>query len=41
MSTGSIGWVGHVGRMDEYCMARRVLIANVNGGRVKVRPKLG
>ena len=33
-------WFGHVGRMDEYCMARRVLIAEVIGGRVRGRPRL-
>ena len=27
-------WFGHVERMDEYCMARRVLMAEVSGGRV-------
>ena len=27
-------WFGHVGRMDEYRMARRVLMAEVSGGRV-------
>ena len=27
-------WFGHVERMDEYRMARRVLIAEVSGGRV-------
>ena len=34
-------WFGHVERMDEYSMARRVLIANVSGGRVRGRPRLG
>ena len=29
---------GHVERMDDYCMARRVLMAEVNGGRVRGRP---
>ena len=28
-------------RIDEYRMARRVLIAEVSGGRVRVRPRLG
>ena len=28
-------------RMDEYCMARRVLMAEVGGGRVRGRPRLG
>ena len=27
-------WFGHVERMDENCMARTVLIAEVSGGRV-------
>ena len=26
-------WFGHVERMDEYSMARRVLMAEVSGGR--------
>ena len=34
-------WFGHVDRMDEYRMARRVLMAEVNGGRVRGRPRLG
>ena len=29
-------WFGHVWRMDEYCMARRVMMADVSGGRVRV-----
>ena len=33
--------VCHVERMDEYRMARRVLIAEVNGGRVQGTPRLG
>ena len=33
-------WVGHVERMDEY-MTRRVLMAEVSGGRVRGRPRLG
>ena len=32
---------GHAERMDEYRMARRVLMAEVSGGRVRVRPRLG
>ena len=28
-------------RMDEYRMARRVLMAEVSGGRVRGRPRLG
>ena len=31
----------HVGRMDEYRMARGVLMAEVSGGRVRGRPRLG
>ena len=34
-------WFGHVERMDEYRMARRVLMAEVSGRRVRGRPKLG
>ena len=34
-------WFGHVERMDEYRMARRVLMAKVSGGRVRGRPRLG
>ena len=33
--------VSHVERMDEYRMARRVLMAEVSGGRVRGRPRLG
>ena len=31
---------GHVKRMDEYRMARRVLMTEVSGGRVRGRPRL-
>ena len=34
-------WFGHVERMDEYRMARSVLMAVVSGGRVRRRPRLG
>ena len=34
-------WFGHVERMDEYHMARRVLMSDVNGGRERGRPRLG
>ena len=34
-------WFGHVKRMDEYRMARRVLMAEVSGGRVRGKPRLG
>ena len=34
-------WFGHVKIMEEYRMARRVLMAEVSGGRVRGRPKLG
>ena len=34
-------WFGHVKRMDDYRMARRVLMAEVSGGRVRGRPRLG
>ena len=34
-------WFGHVERVGDYCMARRVLMAEVSGGRVRGRPRLG
>ena len=34
-------WFGHVERMDKYHMDRRVLMAEVSGGRVRGRPRLG
>ena len=34
-------WFGHVERMDYYRMARRVLMAEVSGGRERGRPRLG
>ena len=34
-------WFVHVARMDEYFMARRVLMAEVSGGRARGRPILG
>ena len=34
-------WFGHVEKMDDYRMARRVLMAEVSGGRVRGRPRLG
>ena len=34
-------WFGHLERMVEYCMARRVLMAEVSGGQVWGRPRLG
>ena len=34
-------WFGHVERMDEYLMARRVLMAEVSIGRVRGRPRFG
>ena len=34
-------WFGHAERMDEYHMARRVLMAEVSEGRVRGRPRLG
>ena len=34
-------WFGHVERIDEYRMARRVLMAEVSRGRVRLRPRLG
>ena len=38
---GVLRWFGHVERMDDYRMARRVLMAEVSGGRVRGRPRLG
>ena len=34
-------WLDHVESMDEYRMARRVLTAEVSGGREQGRPRLG
>ena len=34
-------WFRHVERMDEFRKARRVLMVEVSGGRVRVRPRLG
>ena len=34
-------WFELVERMDDYRMARRVLMAEVSGGRVRGRPRLG
>ena len=34
-------WFGHVERMDEYRMARMVLMAEVSEGRIRGRPRLG
>ena len=34
-------WFRHVERMDDYRMARRVLMAKVSGGWVQGRPMLG
>ena len=34
-------WLGHVERMDEYRMVRRMFMAEVSGGRVRTRPRLG
>ena len=34
-------WFGHVETMDEYRMGRKVLMAEVSGGRVRGRPRLG
>ena len=33
-------WFGHVERMDEYRMGRKVLMADVSGGRVRSRPRM-
>ena len=34
-------WFGHIERIDESRMARRVLMAEVSGGRVRGRQRLG
>ena len=34
-------WFGHVERMADYRLARRVLMAEVSVGRVRRRPRLG
>ena len=34
-------WFGHLERMDENHIARRVLMAEVSGGRVRFRQRLG
>ena len=34
-------WFMHVERMDDYRIARRVLMAEVSGGRVRGIPRLG
>ena len=34
-------WFGHVERMDDYLVVRRVLMAEVSVGRVRGRPRLG
>ena len=34
-------WFGHVERMDEYRIARRMLMKEVSSGRVRGRPRLG
>ena len=34
-------WFAHVEKMDEYHMARRVLMAEVSRGRVRGTPRLG
>ena len=34
-------WFGHVERMDEYRIVRRVSMAEVSGGRVRGRQRLG
>ena len=36
---GVLRWFGHMEKMDEYRMARRVLMAEVSGGRVRGRPR--
>ena len=34
-------WFGHAEKMDEYRMARRVLMTELSGGQVRWRPRLG
>ena len=34
-------WFGHVERTDAYRMARRVLMVEISGGRVRGRPRVG
>ena len=34
-------WFGDVEKMDESLLATRVMVAEVNGGRVRVRPRFG
>ena len=34
-------WIRHVERVDDYRMTRRVLMAEISGGRVRGRPRLG
>ena len=38
---GVLRWFGHVERINEYRVASRVLMAEVSGGRVQERPRLG
>ena len=38
---GVLRWFGHVKRMDEYRMARRLLMAEVSGVRVRGSPRFG
>ena len=35
----ALTWFEHVERMDEYRIARRVLIAEASGGRVRGKPR--
>ena len=37
----ALRWFGYLERMDEYPMARRTLMAEVSGGWVRGRPRLG
>ena len=34
-------WFEHMERMDDYRMTRRVLMADISGGRVRGTPRLG
>ena len=37
----ALRWFGHAETMEEYRMAKKVLTAEVSGGRVRGRPRLG
>ena len=41
MKQSVLRWFGQVERMDEYPMARRVIMEEVSGVRIRARAKLG